>query len=80
MATSDCYNAATSATSATSEVLTAPPASVPPRAPVTADVPEGGTAPAPVEFCDPAEAALGGPPQPPPSNPLAALPTVGSSG
>ena len=45
VATSDCYNAATSATAATSEVLTAPPASVPPRAPVTADVPRAAPRP-----------------------------------
>ncbi len=62
----DCYSAATSATSATSEVLTAPLAAVPPCAAVGAGVPVGGIVPVPGPD-PPVPASGGGPPHPPPS-------------
>lgn len=73
---SEGYSTATSATSTTSDVLTAPRAAAPPRAPADAGVPKGGETPAP--GAEPAVAPFGGgPPHPPPSRPSAPLASSG---
>ena len=67
------YSAATSAISASSDLLTAPCAADPPLGPVGAGSPAGGNAPSPVEDADAAEAVSAGEPphqMPPDSSPV----------